>query len=167
LALASLLIVQRPAVAAQVETIDRVLAVVAGRLIMLSDVTAARDLGLVPNVGASDSVRTVLNQLIDRELMLAEVERYAPPDPSPDALDREMAAVRARFDSPSAFDAILARTGIDSDHVRETLRQNLRIREYQAQRFVPSDPARQSRIEDWIAGLRRRGDIVDLYGSGQ
>ena len=35
------------------ETIDRVLAVVAGQVILLSDVTAARDLGLQSSDGAA------------------------------------------------------------------------------------------------------------------
>ena len=43
--------------AAAAETIDRVLAVVAGQLITLSDVTAARDLGLQTAEGAADPVR--------------------------------------------------------------------------------------------------------------
>ena len=42
------------------ETIDRVLAVVAGQVILLSDVTAARDLGLQSADGAADPVRAVL-----------------------------------------------------------------------------------------------------------
>ena len=69
------------------ETIDRVLAIVAGQLITLSDVTAARELGLdgaASQTRAADPVRAVLNTLIDRELVLAEVERYAPSEPLPE-----------------------------------------------------------------------------------
>src|SRR6266705_1003447 len=72
--------------ATRAETLDRVLAVVAGQLITLTDVTAARDLGLQSADGASDPVRAVLTKLIDRELVLAEVERYAPPEPTADAV---------------------------------------------------------------------------------
>src|SRR5206468_8040357 len=85
--------------APRAETIDRVLAVVAGQLITLSDVTAARDLGLQPADGSPDPIRAVLTKLIDRELMLAEVDRYAPPEPSTDAVDREVQRVRERFPS--------------------------------------------------------------------
>jgi len=185
------------------EMIDRVLAVAAGELIMLSDVTAARDLGLVaPDATSADPVRAVLEKLIDRELVLAEVERYAPPDPTPEAIDHELQIVRARFPSRQAFEAALARSGIDENHLRETLRQNLRIRAYEDQRFTvppPSDDElrryfaghtqtfardgqppsfdnargdvalavtaarRRALIDDWVAGLRRRGDIIDLY----
>jgi hypothetical protein len=186
------------------EIIDRVLAVVAGNLIMLSDVTAAREFGLVAHGAAPDPVRETLSRLIDRAIILAEVERYAPPEPDADAVDRELQAVRSGFASPQAFDQTLARAGVNEKHLRETLRQNLRIRAYLDQRFtvasptdeevgryyrehqqefsrngaiVPFDQARQNvvqairterrrmLVDDWVAGLRRRAEIVDVYRS--
>jgi hypothetical protein len=148
---------------ARAETIDRVLAVVAGQLITLTDVTAARDLGLQSAGGAPDPVRAILSKLIDRELVLDEVERYAPPEPTADAVDRELATVRARFASAQAFEGALARSGIDERHLRETLRQDLRVRAYEEQRFAVAGDRRQAIVDEWVAGLRRRGDIVDLY----
>jgi hypothetical protein len=188
---------------AAAEMIDRVLAVAAGELIMLSDVTSARDLGLVaPDPGSPDPIRSVLAKLIDRELVLAEVDRYAPPEPPPAAIERELQSVRARFPDRRAFDAALARSGIDENHLRETLRQNLRIRAYEDQRFSVPPPGddelrryfaghaqmfarngqppafddvrndvaqavtaekRRALIDEWVAGLRRRGDVIDLY----
>jgi hypothetical protein len=145
------------------ETIDRVLAVVGGQLITLSDVTAARDLGLQSAGAAPDPVRAVLNKLIDRELVLAEVDRYAPPEPSAAAVDREVQVVRTRFASPAAFDAALARSGIDEKHLRETLREDLRMRAYLDQRFAAAADRRQTLVDEWVAGLRRRGDVSDLY----
>ena len=148
------------------ETIDRVLAVVAGQLIMLSDVTAARALGIVEPVPGADPVGSVLARLIDRELMLAEVDRYAPPEPEAADIDREVAAVRARFPSQKAFDDTLARSGFDVTHVREIVRQNQRLRAYLEQRFTASDNdagRRQSVIDDWVVGLRRRTPVLNLY----
>jgi len=185
------------------ETIDRVLAVAAGELIMLSDVTAARDFALVASdPAAPDPIRAVLDRLIDRQLVLGEVERYAPAEPAAEAVDRELQIVRARFSTRPAFEAALARSGIDENHLRETLRQDLRIRAYEDQRFTvpaPSDEElraylashtrmfardgqaplfdevradiaravlaekRRALIEEWIAGLRRRADVIDLY----
>ena len=149
------------------ETIDRVLAVVAGQLITLSDVTAATDLGLQTPDAAADPVRAVLTRLIDRELMLAEVERYAPPEPAADAVDREVQRVRQRFASGPEFDAALARSGIDDTHLRETLRQDLRIRAYLDQRFSQAAERRTALVDEWLAGLRRRGDVIDLYLAGR
>jgi hypothetical protein len=150
-------------VLARAETIDRVLAVAAGQVIMLSDVTAARDLGLQRSDGAADPVRAILSRLIDRALMLVEVERYGPPEPSAAAVDRAVAEVRVRFATPAAYSDALARSGIDEPHLREILRQDLRIRSYLEQRFSSSDPRRQALLEEWIASLRRRGDVIDLY----
>jgi hypothetical protein len=193
-----------PAVAAS-EIIDRVLAVAAGNLIMLSDVTAALEFGLVGPGPAPDPVRDTLSRLIDRAIILAEVERYAPPEPDADAVDRELQAVRSGFASAQAFDQALGRVGVNATHLRETLRQNLRIRAYLDQRFtvaaptdeevgryyreheqefsrngaiVPFDQARQSvvqavrterrrmLVDEWVAGLRRRAEIVDMYRPG-
>lgn len=149
------------------ETIDRVLAVVGGQLITLSDVTAAIDLGLQSADGAADPVRAVLTKLIDRELVLAEVDRYAPPEPTVQAVDREVEQVRRRFPSAAAFEAALARSGIDEKHLRETVRQNLRMRAYLDQRFSTATERRVTLINEWMAGLRRRGDVIDLYLAGE
>jgi hypothetical protein len=152
---------------ARAETIDRVLAVVAGQLITLSDVTAATDLGLQSPGGAADPVRAVLDKLIDRELVLAEVDRYAPAEPTADAVDREVQVVRRRFLSPAAFDAALARSGLEEKHLRETLRQDLRMRAYLDQRFSASPDQRLNAVNEWMTGLRRRGGVTDLYLAGR
>ena len=61
---------------------------------------------------------------------------------------------------------MLARSGFDVTHVREIVRQNLRLRAYLDQRFnAPDNDAgrRQTLIDDWVAGLRRRSQVVNLY----
>ena len=182
------------------EIIDRVLAIVGGEMVTLTDVTAARDFGLV-DATAGDDVQAILPRLIDRELILLEVDRYAPPEPTPDALDAQVAARRARFPGEQPFQAALTRSGISESHLRETLRQDLRIQTYLDQRFAvppPSDEElgryyqehrqaftrggeaapfdavrtqvalaainerRGQLIGDWLTGLRRRTDILDL-----
>ena len=153
---------------ASAETIDRVLAVVAGNLITLSDVNAANELGLVrPSPSSADPIRDVLSQLIDRELQLTEVERFAPPEPTAEAVDEAVAEVRTRFPSEQALNAVLARSGIDLQHLRETLRENLRIRAYLDQRFASAGEGRQPVVDEWTAGLRRRAQIANLYVPGR
>jgi hypothetical protein len=150
------------------ETIDRVLALVAGDLITLSDVNAAAELGLVtPSPGTADPIRDVLSQLIDRELELVEVERYAQPEPTAEAVDAEVQMVRARFPTPQAFAAVLLRSGIDEQHLRGTLRENLRIHAYLDQRFANGAQPRQQLIDEWLAGLRRRAEILDVYAASR
>jgi hypothetical protein len=107
--------------AVRAEVIDRVLAVVSDQVITLSDVTAARDLGLESAPGAADPIRAILSKLIDRELVLAEVERYSPPEPSTATIDAAVAEVRSRFPSASAYAETLARSGVDERHLREML----------------------------------------------
>jgi hypothetical protein len=148
---------------AAAEIIDRVLAVVGGVVITQSDVNAAFDLGLASPGQTDDPVAAVLSQLIDRQLMLAEVERYAPPEPAPEALERAAAAVRARFASEQALTAALARSGLDAPRLRQLLRDQLRIDAYLDQRFNTTPDRRPALLGEWLSGLRRRADINYLY----
>jgi hypothetical protein len=146
------------------EVIDRVVAVVAGDIILLSDVRAARDLGLVERGDEPDPDRDVLTHLIDRALMLAEVDRYAPPYPEEAAVDTALDEVRARLATPAAFAQTLARVGLEQTQLREIVRENLRIQAYLGQRFPADTPARERElVAEWLAGLRGRAEIVDLY----
>lgn len=120
---------------ANADVLDRVLAVVQGRLILLSDVNAARDLGLLPTAESDESTTAVLEVLIDRAMILDEVDRYAPPDPDADELDRQLQLIRSRFPSVGEYSAVLERTGLSERYLRERLRHDLRIRAYLDQRF--------------------------------
>lgn len=162
LAVAALLLVPNPLHADEI--IERVMAVVSGDLIMMSDVRAARELRLVDAANAPDPDREVLTRLIDRALVLAEADRYQPPEPTAAAVDAELAMVRGRFPSLDVWNATLARLGLDENHLRRQLREDLRVRAYLDQRFAADDPQqRDVAVATWIAGLRRRADIVDGY----
>ena len=66
-------------VATGAQVIDRVLAVVGGEPITLSDVMAAERFGFVPAPDAGgDRVQSGMNALIERQLQLIEVNRYVP-----------------------------------------------------------------------------------------
>jgi hypothetical protein len=155
-----------PSAARADEIIDRVLAVVGGEVITLSDVRTARELGRADVNGAADPVRAALTQLIDRSLVLAEVNRFAPPEPAPAAVDEAFAALTTRFGTREALAAALRRLGADEPRVRELMREDLRISAYLSQRFTTDTAAAQrALVAEWVAGLRRRAEIVDLYGS--
>lgn len=145
------------------ELIDRVLAVVGGVVITQTDTVAALELGLTTPAPSDDPMAAVLSQLIDRQLVLAEVDRYAPPEPAADAIDRAAKAVRARFPSDREYEAVLTRTGTDAARLREMLRNQLRIDAYFEQRFAVSADRRTALVNEWVAGLRRRADITYLY----
>jgi hypothetical protein len=116
------------------EIIDRVLAVVNGSVITLSDVQGALRFGIV-SAGAGDDVRAAVERLIDRRLALVEVERYAPPEPAESAIDAAFAAARARFPSEAAFAAALAESGMTVEQLRRHFRDDLRRQTYEEQRF--------------------------------
>jgi hypothetical protein len=147
------------------EIIDRVLAVVGGVVITQSDVTAATELGLLSADTITDPAGTAASRLIERQLILAEVDRYAPPEPTADAIEREVAAVRARFASEPAYHAALARSGIDEKHVRQWLRDDLRIRAYLEQRFTvppPNDEESNRYYQEHADEFTRGGQVVPL-----
>ncbi len=116
--------------------IDRILASVSGSIITLSDVNAAINLGLVNTSGANDPIGAALEQLIERQLMLAEVDRYAPPEPAPAEIDARLAALRARAGSEERLRLALAAGGLTAEHLRAVARDDLRLDAYLNQRFA-------------------------------
>ncbi len=108
--------------------LDRVVARVNGSAITLSDVRAATGLGL-----AAAEPEAALRQMIDRQLLLVEVQRFPPSEPDAAAVDAEAAVLAARAGAGLA--ALMQATGIDQARLRETARETLRIRAYLEQRF--------------------------------
>jgi hypothetical protein len=117
------------------QMIDRVLAVVAGNPITLSDVAAAVRLGLVPSDSGPNADDRALDALIDRQLQLIEVNRYLPPEPTEAEIAARLSAVRARFSSDAEFEAALKETGVDRTQLGARIRDLLRIDTYVQQRF--------------------------------
>ena len=64
----------------QAEIIDRVLAILPGQIVTLSDVEAALDFGLVEAPPGTERIAGGLSALVDRMLMLNEVRRVVPPE---------------------------------------------------------------------------------------
>lgn len=130
---------------ARAEVIDRILAVVDNALVTQSDVVAAMRLGLeVPAPAAADPVAAVVNRLIERNLTLSEVERYAPPDPPAADINLRMEQIRRSFPSAAAFEAVLNETGLDEAQLRRRVRDDLRIAAYLQQRFgSPVQPSEE------------------------
>ena len=120
------------------ELLDRILARVDGNPITLSDTRAAIRLGLVEHAEGVDVILFALRQLIERRLMLAEVARFAPPEPDPPALTGQVNALKARVGTPADLAALEQSTGYGDEQIREVARDSLRIQAYLNQRFGAS-----------------------------
>jgi hypothetical protein len=124
--------------------LDGLVATVGSRPIMLSDVRVARALGFVDDAAADEAVVTTL---VNRALMLAEIERFQPPDPPEAAIAAGLHDVRVRV-GDAAWAAALAASGVTEDYVRAFVRNSLRLDIYQRQRFdTLADPS-----EDEVRG---------------
>src|SRR5262245_37886874 len=142
----------RPAAQA---VLDRVLARVNDQAITLSDARAAAGLGLVE--AREDDLTATTQRLIERQLMLNEVARFSPPEPRPDDLHHEVAALQARPGSRVKLEALMAATGLNDTRIRTLARDSLRIRAYLAQRFGAN--VTQATIDQWLRDLKRRATI--------
>lgn len=174
---------------AQTLTIDRLVAVVGAEPIFLSDVREVVRLRLLDaegslaledeKAGATDEARA-LSRLINRRLVLAEVNRYSQMLP-------------AAADVQQAFDAWKARAGEVPSHdetfVRAFLSDTLRIHRYIDQRFTAAaaptreearafykgtapfesveedvrrqlaEERRRAMVRDWLRDLRERAEV--------
>jgi hypothetical protein len=169
-------------VTVKAEIIDKVLAVMPGQIVTLSDLEAALDLGLVEPPPGSDRMGGGLTALVDRLLMLNEVRRVVPPEPSAAAIDERLALIRSRFTSPDEMSRMLATRGLDESVVRIYAADDLRLESYLDERFSaasqPTDEEirqagegararlvaerRQALVSAWVADLRRRADVTIL-----
>ena len=141
--------------APRAEVIDRILAVVDTQIVTLSDVRAALRLELVPEDVSVDPIGAVLQRLIDRRLMLAEVDRYAPPEPTPAAVDAAMAVVERRFKDALEMEIALNQSAMSREELRRYVRDTLRLETYFQQRFLtvaqPSEDEIQRYYRDHAA----------------
>lgn len=169
-------------VSARAEIIDKVLAVLPGQIITLSDLEAALDLGLVEPPAGTDRIAGGLTVLVDRILMLNEVRRVVPAEPTAAAIDARVASIRQRFASPAELTRVLAARGVDETVLRIYAADDLRLASYLDERFSaasqPTDEEirqageaarpkllavrRQALVSAWITDLRRRADVTVL-----
>jgi hypothetical protein len=135
------------AAAASAEVIDRVMAIVDGHLITLSDVRRAMTLHLVDRDGAEEAV--ALERLIDRVLILQEVERYAPPEPERAALDAQLRDVERRLGNGDLM-STLSKVDASEAWLRQWVRDDLRMHAYTDQRFAGAAEPTDEELENYF-----------------
>lgn len=143
------------------QLLDRVLAVVGGQVILLSDVRLFLEAGLVGPSGADDPVPPALDRLIERRLILDEAARYVVEDPAPGEVDARVRQIERGIGGPRALAAVLAATGYAPRDFEQVVRDDLRIERYLARRFPPpATAAQQAVIDDWLASLPARAAVI-------
>jgi hypothetical protein len=78
--------------------------------------------------------------------MLAEVERYAPPEPAPAAVDAALAVIAARFKDVLEMEIALNQSAMSREELRRYVRDSLRIETYLQQRFSSAIQASEDDI---------------------
>ena len=133
------------------QVIDRVLAVVSGTVILMSDARAALSLGLFDAGKAADPVEAAMRWLIDRRLVLDEAGRGGRVDVDPAAIDRDADQVRQRFSSEDAYRRALEGLGLDDAGVRRLVREALTVRKYVEDRFDSAMPPSDEELREYYA----------------
>lgn len=119
--------------AARAEVLDRLLAVVGNRPILDSDVRLVTGLRLVDPSPSSPKTDT-LEALVDRALMLDEVDRLGPSEPGAAEVDARLEAIRTQLGT-DAVSRVLEETGVPEAGLRGWLRDQVRLERYLEQRF--------------------------------
>ena len=139
------------------EPLDRTLALVGGQPITLSDARGALALGLI-DAGPPAPIQDVTTRLIQRELILREVQRYAPGAPPESVVDARLEQVRKRFPDAAAMTRVLDANGFTEARLRAWLRDDLRTESYLAQRFASASAPTDADIAAAYARSRAEFD---------
>lgn len=141
--------------------VDRVLAVVSGTIITLSDVRIAMALGFVDTAGTPDPVAAALTQLVERRLVLDEALRYGPQEPDFVSVEAMAWSARRRFATQAEWDAATLRLGVDDDVVRQLAGDVLQVEQFLADRFdtqpAPGDADLRDAFARWGHELTTSG----------
>jgi hypothetical protein len=146
------------------QLLDRVVARVNNVPITLTDVDAALGLGVVTASGAEEPRAAATRQLIERQLILAEVARFAPPEPDAAAIEREVAEMKNR--AGARLESLMQSTGLDDQRMREIAREALRIQAYLNQRFGTTVQVSVEEIEQYYRAhpeeFTRNGQLMSF-----
>jgi hypothetical protein len=137
------------------QPLDRVVARVGSHVITQTDVTASVALGVVEG-GAADAA--AIEQVIERQVLLAEVARFPPPEPTPMAIEELADVMKSRVGS--RLQILMQETGIDETGIRELARDTLRIRAYVRQRFGAPATLETPEVRQWLRAARARAAVV-------
>ena len=142
---------------ARTDILDRVLAVVGSDVIMLSDVRTVTTFGLMPD---AHNEADVLTQLIDRALILGEVNRFIVPEPGVGVIEARLDDLRSHFPTPEAFLDALAKVGMTETSLARALLKGWRVENYLEQRFGSTAQPTEAELARYYRGR------IDQYSIG-
>src|SRR4051812_4271660 len=131
------------------QLINRVMARVNSEAITLTDVQAAIGLGIVQPMGA-DAIASGTQLMIERQLVLVEVQRFPPPEPAAAAIDRE--AARLKMNAGPRLAALMQSTGLSDERIHEIARDDLRVLGYLDQRFGTAVQVSDDEVTQYYRG---------------
>ncbi len=120
--------------------IDRLLAVVNGKVITAADVQMARDLNRLDSIGQPYQELTQpqeLDRLIDMELLRQELESFPTPPPDQASVDKRVLEIRQRLANQGGLESVLRRLGIEEQDLEAYIRMQLSIMRFVEARFRP------------------------------
>ena len=142
------------------ELLDRVVARVDGYAITLTDVRTALGLGVIGAAAGAEAIGAGTQQLIDRQLMLAEAQRFPPLEPAIAAVDREVA--RLEGTAGAGLTALMQSTGTTRQRIRDLARGDLRVLAYLNERFGPTEQVTDEDVAQYY-----RDHEAEFTGNGQ
>ena len=144
------------------QLLDRVVARVDGYAITLTDVQAALGLGIIQAPAGADPIEAGTEKMIDRQLLLAEVQRFPPPEPNPTTVDRAVESIKMTAGPRLA--ALMQSTGLTEARIRDVARDELRIFDYLNQRFGTTVQVSDEEVARYYREhepeFRRGGDLT-------
>lgn len=140
-----------PSIEAQSRSLDRVLAIVSGYVILESDVRSFLVLDLVDESVDGQSDEEVLSYLIRRRLIIDEIERYGVQEPTDSMVESRMIKVLGRFSSERKLSIVLGNVGMSHEDLKQLIKDDVKLESYIENRFrgifVPTESQLQEYYE--------------------
>lgn len=125
---------------AEAIVLDRVLAVVNGEIISLSEVESELiffdQVNPAPEKGFSDSdIQAGIQKLIDHKLLLAEAKRFDVEDPTPKQIQEKLEEIQKRFSTPGGFEKTLRQNAMTLEDLKQKIAEHLIVDRFIDQRI--------------------------------
>jgi parvulin-like peptidyl-prolyl isomerase len=134
---------------AQGEVLDRVVAVVNGEIITLSDIRTEKAMRNILGEPTAKNDRELLNELVNRRIIQTYLRQYPQANPTEAEIDEELAQIKDSKGLP---------TEAKRDAIREHLRVEYFFRERFAQSIIATDAEIQKYYEEvFVPAARARG----------